>query len=70
MIWNRQRLPAGGDIVAGQVVKESITLNQQFSIESPSFMDNWIHEDSVEDEIKVAYFNTGYPGSVDYVSLE
>jgi hypothetical protein len=69
MIWNRQRLPASGKIEAGVVTKESISVNQQFSIDSPSFMDNHIHKDSVEDEIKIAYFNSGYPGSVDYYSL-
>jgi hypothetical protein len=33
-------------------------------------MDNHIHKDVVEDEIKIAMFNSGYPGSVDYYSLE
>ena len=70
MLINRQRLQAGGAIKEGFVEEELIALNQQFSVDSPSFMDSHIHKDIVEDEVKVAWFNTGYPSPRPFYSID
>jgi hypothetical protein len=52
------------------VVEESYVWNKQFDSNSPSFIDCHIHKDLVEDEIKVAAFNSGFPSMLDYFYMK
>jgi hypothetical protein len=69
MLVNRERLEAG-QYIANTVLRESIIINQQFSINEPVFMDNFVHKDLVKDGNKVFYFNSGEPTQLDYFSME
>jgi hypothetical protein len=48
MLINRERLEAG-QYIANTVLKESVIINQQFSVNEPVFMDNFVHKNIVKD---------------------
>jgi hypothetical protein len=69
MLINRQRLQ-GGEFEIGTVTQESYVWNKQFDVNRPSFIDCHIRKDIVEDEIKIAAFNSGFPGELSYYKME
>jgi hypothetical protein len=48
MVVNRERLEAG-QYMPNTVLKESVIINQQFSVAEPVFMDNFVHKNIVKD---------------------
>ena len=69
MLFRRQRLEAG-EFNVGTTITESVIYNQQFDLNTPTFIDNNIHRDYVEDEIKIALFNSGNSHEHAYYWLE
>jgi hypothetical protein len=69
MLVNRERLQAG-QYEANTVLKESVIINQQFTVNEPLFMDNFVHKNIVKDGRQVLYFNSGAPYLLDYYNVE
>jgi hypothetical protein len=59
MIQNRETIEVRGEFYSGETIKQSYIINQQFAIDQPSFLNNHLNQNVVEDQISFLWANIG-----------